>query len=170
MSAWNGTEAFNDALQVPCGCELMHKAEDALDQSERDLLLSEAPDFQKQWNCVWSNQYDEKREITKKCKESFVPLSRLTKIPVETIENEIKTCPRACTSQRWISESIEYYNWREKGQLQLLFGNGDMPYVVKEAIDAIEIGVKNYERYMQRVAKEKQENQSLLNSTGKVRI
>jgi len=169
MSAWNGTEAFNEALQVPCGCDLLHKAEEAFDKSERELLLSEAPDFQKQWNCPFSKDHDPKREPTKKCKESYVPLSRLTKIPLETIQAEVKTCPRACTSQPWISESIEFYNWREKGQLQMLFGNGEMPNVVKEAIDAIELGVKNYERYLARVAKEKQENNNSL-PHGKMKI
>lgn len=51
----------------------------------------------------------------------------------------------------------------------MLFGNGEMPNVVKEAIDAIELGVKNYERYLARVAKEKQENNNSL-PHGKMKI
>lgn len=157
MSAWNGSEAFSEAMQVPCGCELLHKAEDALDKSERELLEMEGPEFQEQWNCIWSKSYKKQKEPSKKCKESFVPLSRLMKVPVEVLQEEVKTCPRACTSQPWVSEGVEFYNWREKGQLQLLFADGTMPNVVKEAIDAVSQGVRNYEAYQARVAKQRME-------------
>ena len=127
---------------------MIHKAEDSSDKQEKELLLEEGPQFQKQWNCPWSKEHDPKGEPDSKCKESFVPLSRLTKVPKDFLEEEIKTCPKACTSQQWISEGIRYYNWREKSQLQLIFTEGKMPQTVLEGIEAIEKGIRSYEKYL----------------------
>ena len=148
MSAWNNTEELDNALQVPCGCALLQEANTMSDKAAAGVLREEAPEFQKQWACKCSAYKDEKP--TAKALSSIIPLSNLTKVKRELLEDKMNTCPKYILSQGWINEAITYYNWRDKSQLNVLFSNPSMfKQVHKDAIDAISSGIREYEKYHQ---------------------
>jgi hypothetical protein len=159
MSAWNNTKELDDALQVPCGCALLREADTMSDASAAGVLRDEAPEFQKQWACKFSCYKDEKP--TTKALSSITPLSNLTKVKRELLEDKMNTCPKYILSQSWINEAITYYNWRDKGQLNVLFSLPSMfKGVHKEAIDAISNGIGVYEKYHQdRIAKAREQKE-----------
>ena len=155
MSAWNNTKELDNALQVPCGCALLIESTTMSDASAAGVLRDEAPEFQKQWACKHSCYKDE--TPTPKALSSIAPLSNLTKINAALLESKLDTCPKYILSQGWISEAIVFYNWRETGQLNVLFSKPDMfKQVHKDSIDAISSGIKVYEKYHEdRINKDK---------------
>lgn len=158
MSAWNNTKELDNAMQVPCGCALVHQAETMSDRVAAEVLREEAPDFQKQWACKATCKAGE--VPTPKALSSIIPLSNLTKVPVNRLEKALDTCPKFVLSQPWINDAIQYYNWRDKGQLNVLFSNPEaFKGTHKEAIDTIANGIRTYEQYHQdKLEKSREEN------------
>lgn len=150
MSAWVNTEQLDKAMQVPCGCALFQKAEEEIDKSAREVLKEEAPEFQKEWNCP--SRCKDKNDIitspSERAMESVIPLANLTKINQKVLEQKLYTCPKYILSSTWISEAINYYNWRDKSQLNILFSESKLfKNTIKEAIDAISAGINRYQQY-----------------------
>lgn len=146
ISAWNNTKELDEAFQVPCGCSLIHKANEEVDPTAKELLMEEAPQFQKEWGCKAVCKNNEKP--SEKAFETLIPLSNLTKINIESLKNQITTCPKYHLSQNWINEAIVYYNWNDKSQLGVLFPDSkQFKNTIKQSIDAISSGISTYQKY-----------------------
>lgn len=159
MSAWNNTPELDEALQVPCGCSLIHRAEEEVDRTAADLLREEAPEFQKQWGCKAVCLKGEKP--TDKALESIIPLSNLTKVNREALEKNLDTCPKYLLSRPWISEAVQFYNWFSKSQLNVLFTEPkQFKNTIKEAVDSISQGIGIYNQYQTKQLELKIKNQN----------
>lgn len=116
---------------VPCGCELLRRAERDDDET-RPQLEDSGRARQANWRCPFGghDMPDDVEQLPAPAQETLVAVERLTGA------RGLTTCPVYYARQPWVREACNARRWAERGELRSRYG--EVSGVLCEAIDLVE--------------------------------
>lgn len=118
---------------LPCGCELLRRAE--REDDAREQLEDSGRARQANWRCPFGGHepFGEAEELPAPAQETLVAVETLTGA------RGLRTCPMYYARQPQVAEACRARKWAERGELRTRYG--EVSGVLMEAIELVDYSI-----------------------------